>query len=71
MTLDDDGALAEDRGLLQSGFLAVHPKDENGRTVLSVDRIKAVLPFASRDAAVSEVGRRLLENKLLVIVCSL
>jgi hypothetical protein len=52
MTLDHNGALADDRKLLDSGFLSVHPNDERGRTVLAIDRIKVVPPFATRDAAV-------------------
>jgi len=49
----DGGALGDEINLLESGFLAVHSKDERGRTVLCIDRIKATPPFATRDAAVS------------------
>ena len=49
----DGGALGNDIKLLESGFLTVHGKDERGRTVFCIDRIKATPPFATRDAAVS------------------
>lgn len=58
-TEDEDASTAmskEDKTLLETGFLAVHPKDEHGRTVLFMDRIKAVAsPLATRDATVSLV----------------
>lgn len=53
MTLS--GALAEDRSLFETGFLAIHPKDARGRNVLFIDRIRAVPPLASRNASVSAV----------------
>jgi hypothetical protein len=49
------GAMAQDKDLFESGFIAVHPNDENGRTVVFVDRIRATPPFATRDATVSEI----------------
>lgn len=48
------GAMAQDKDLFESGFIAVHPNDENGRTVVFVDRIRAIPPFATRDATVSD-----------------
>ena len=47
------GALGNDLPLFESGLIAVHPVDESGRTVLFVDRIRAIPPLASRDATVS------------------
>lgn len=54
MTLS--GALADDKQLFESGLIAVHSRDNNGRTVLFVDRIRAIPPLATRDATVSEFG---------------
>jgi len=52
MTLDVDGALGEDRKLFETECITVNPKDDHGRTVLFLDRIKTVPPFGTRDAAV-------------------
>jgi len=49
------GAMDEDRELFESGLVAIHPKDDFGRVVLFVDRIRAILPLATRDATVSSL----------------
>ena len=50
------GAMAQDKDLFESGFIAVHPNDDNGRTVIFVDRIRAIPPFATRDETVSTIA---------------
>lgn len=50
------GAMAQDRDLFESGFIAVHHYDDHGRTVLFIDRVRAVPSFATRDATVSETA---------------
>ncbi len=64
MTLS--GAIADDKELFESGFVAIHQKDENGRTVLFIDRIRVVPPSATRDPAVRQCGSLLLLTVRLV-----
>lgn len=44
------GAMAQDKDLFESGFIAIHHNDDHGRTVLFIDRVRAIPSFATRDA---------------------
>jgi hypothetical protein len=47
------GALAQDVEVIAAGIYQILPKDQKGRGVLFLDRIRAIPPLASREAVVS------------------